>query len=220
MQATSSTLNIRRRLITMASVLALAAGTAASASAQEANGRQEGVKVHGHWIIEVKNPDGTRAQYREFENALVAQGAGALSRILGIQAVPSTWFVWIGSGGANDVCQRTPGVITSCAITTPLGAQGTSPNEFFPNLQITAPTTGPNAGKLVLSGSATSTSPAASSLSSVLTQMWMCPATTLPATGCFNAGISQADITRATVSPAIPIQPGQVVQVTVIISFS
>jgi hypothetical protein len=220
MQATPSTLNIRRRLITMASVLALAAGTAASVSAQEPAGPREAIKVHGHWIIEVKNPDGTRAQYREFENALVAQGAGALSRILGLQVVPSTWFVWIGSNNAQDICQRAPGIVISCGITTPLGAQGGSPNEFFPNLQVTAPTTGPNAGKLVFSGQATSTSPNASAISYVLTQMWMCPSTQVPGTACFSNGISQADITRATVSPAIPIQPGQVIQVTVIISFS
>ena len=220
MQATLATLNIRRTLFTMASVLAIAAGAAVGASAQEAPGPREGIKVHGHWIIEVNNPDGTRAQYREFENALVAQGAGALSRILGLQVVPSTWFVWVGSNTSADICQRVPGVIISCGITTPLGAQGASPTEFFPNLTVTAPTSGPNAGKLVFSGQATSTSPNPSSIGYVLTQMWMCPSTQLPGTGCMSAGITQANITQAQVTPSIPIQPGQVIQVTVIISFS
>jgi hypothetical protein len=221
MKATLATLSIRRKLITMASALAIAVGTAAGANAQEAAGPREGIKVHGHWIIEVKNPDGTRAQYREFDNHLVAQGGPALAKLLGIQTVPSTWFVWLGSSAGGDICQRAAGIITSCAITTPLGATGGSPNEFFPNLQITAPTSGPNAGKLVFSGSVTSTSPAPSSLGYVLTQLWMCPTTFAAGAGCLTQGLTQqANFTQATVSPAIPIQPGQVIQVTVIISFS
>ena len=181
---------------------------------------REGIKVHGHWIIEVKNPDGSRADYREFDNHLVAEGGPALARILGIQTVPATWFIWIGSNGPGDLCQRTPGNIISCGITTPIGAQGGSPNEFFPNLQMSVPTSGPNAGKLVFSGSATSTSPSPSTLNYVLTQMWMCPSSLPAGQTCFGAGISQANITRAELSPAVPIQPGQVIQVTVIISFS
>jgi hypothetical protein len=33
-------------------------------------GNHEGIKVHGHWTIEVRNPDGTLATHREFENSL------------------------------------------------------------------------------------------------------------------------------------------------------
>jgi hypothetical protein len=36
---------------------------------------QQGVKVHGHWKIDIKNPDGTIVQHREFENSLADQGA-------------------------------------------------------------------------------------------------------------------------------------------------
>ncbi len=40
----------------------------------------EGIRIHGHWIIEVKNPDGTIAQHRDFENGLVSgPGLGMLS---------------------------------------------------------------------------------------------------------------------------------------------
>jgi hypothetical protein len=38
-------------------------------------------------------------------------------------------------------------------------------------------------------------------------------------TACFGPGLT-ANITQAEVAPAIPIQPGQIIQVTVIISFS
>jgi len=33
--------------------------------------RHEGVKVHGHWVMQVKNADGTLGERREFENSLV-----------------------------------------------------------------------------------------------------------------------------------------------------
>jgi hypothetical protein len=33
-----------------------------------------GIKVHGHWVLEVKNPDGKLADRREFDNSLVTGG--------------------------------------------------------------------------------------------------------------------------------------------------
>ena len=42
----------------------------------------EGIKVHGHWIIDVRNPDGSLAQHRDFENSLADGGyflTGAVS---------------------------------------------------------------------------------------------------------------------------------------------
>jgi hypothetical protein len=34
------------------------------------------IKVHGHWVIDLKNPDGTVADHREFENSLAIQQGG------------------------------------------------------------------------------------------------------------------------------------------------
>lgn len=45
-----------------------------------ASGTQQGVRVHGHWIIEIRNPDGSQVSRREFENAFV--GAGAIIPLL------------------------------------------------------------------------------------------------------------------------------------------
>jgi len=55
----------------------------AFASQSLAQGPQEGIKVHGHWVIDVRNPDGTLASHAEFENSLMPQGAETLARILG-----------------------------------------------------------------------------------------------------------------------------------------
>ena len=47
-----------------------------------AGGRHEGIKVHGHWVIDVRNPDGSLAQHRDFENALTLFGAQQLAAFL------------------------------------------------------------------------------------------------------------------------------------------
>ena len=39
--------------------------------------------MHGHWVIDVRNPDGTLASHVEFENALTQGGADVLAMILG-----------------------------------------------------------------------------------------------------------------------------------------
>ena len=49
---------------------AAAATTTAPAAKSAPKGQFEGIKVHGHWTIEVRNPDGTVASHREFENSL------------------------------------------------------------------------------------------------------------------------------------------------------
>src|SRR5438034_4820551 len=38
--------------------------------------RHEGIQVHGHWTIEVREPDGTRVSYDEFDNALASPPVG------------------------------------------------------------------------------------------------------------------------------------------------
>ena len=35
---------------------------------------QQGIKVHGHWVIDLKNPDGTLVRHLDFENSLVSSG--------------------------------------------------------------------------------------------------------------------------------------------------
>jgi hypothetical protein len=41
------------------------------AQAPAPKGQHEGITVHGHWTIEVKNPDGKVVTHREFENSLI-----------------------------------------------------------------------------------------------------------------------------------------------------
>ena len=45
-------------------------------------GQSEGIKVHGHWVIEVKNPDGKVTTRREFENSLAGPNGSDGSNLL------------------------------------------------------------------------------------------------------------------------------------------
>ena len=43
----------------------------------------EGITIHGHWVMDVVNRDGTIAQHRDFENALAgSQGSSVLAQVL------------------------------------------------------------------------------------------------------------------------------------------
>lgn len=89
----------------------------------------EGIRVHGHWILQVKNADGTLGERREFENSLVTDdtalsGNQILVLLLSGNAVPSDPAVVLGSGsisGAGEVASDACGfhsALQCYAITT------------------------------------------------------------------------------------------------------
>src|SRR5262245_35623432 len=53
---------------------------------ESAKGPGLGIKVHGHWTIDVRNPDGSLASHNEFENAFMGHQplSGILARRLQI----------------------------------------------------------------------------------------------------------------------------------------
>jgi hypothetical protein len=64
---------------------ATASGPAQSAPPAEQHsggGMHQGITVHGHWVIEVRNPDGSLAQRREFENSLQPNGQLGIAALL------------------------------------------------------------------------------------------------------------------------------------------
>jgi hypothetical protein len=84
----------------------------ASATGKPAGG---GIKVHGHWVIDVKNPDGTTADHRDFQNSLViGQGDGLLVGLLSGYLVPGDLAINLqgtactsgGLSGCNIVAQN------------------------------------------------------------------------------------------------------------------
>jgi hypothetical protein len=90
----------------------VATGHAVSAVAEEdekahsAKPGGEGIKVHGHWVLEVKNPDGKLVERREFNNSLVSGGASIsgdqiLAALLSGNATPGGLSIAFISGPAN-----------------------------------------------------------------------------------------------------------------------
>jgi hypothetical protein len=69
-----------------------------------------GVKVHGHWTIVVRNPDGTVTDRRDFENSLAFGGAYLLQNILGGTVTPGAWAISLGA--------QLPGNTGPCSVGT------------------------------------------------------------------------------------------------------
>lgn len=106
--------------------------------AEEKKGQHEGITVHGHWIIDVKNPDGKVTKHVEFENSIspggslptaagtvvgVAGGNAFLSALLGGQvASPAgSWAIFLeGPDGTlnsnNGPCASNPS-FSFCVLT-------------------------------------------------------------------------------------------------------
>ena len=55
-------------------------GTVQPAATTPSGGNHEDVKMHGHWVIDVRNPDGTLAQHRKFENSITYNAATSVVR--------------------------------------------------------------------------------------------------------------------------------------------
>ena len=75
----------------LAAVLTGHATVAAQQSGALPGGPHAGIQIHGHWTIEVREPDGTLVTHREFDNALVATGPETLASILSRQRSPGLW---------------------------------------------------------------------------------------------------------------------------------
>lgn len=183
------------RLTMLAAFLVLFAATA---RAQD----QNGIKVHGHWIIDVRNADGTLVAHHEFENAL-ANHLGASTFLNGVL----TRTKQVGKWAVLAVDLDGQPLLT---IVEP-GANGYDPT--LPVLSITAPTSGPNAGKLVLSGNGTASRNA--QIGTVYSQNENCPPP-----GTAGACTSAYGFSQRGLASAITVVQGQIVQVTVIFSFS
>jgi hypothetical protein len=185
-----------------------------AATAEKTRPGQEGIKVHGHWAIDVRNPDGTLVSHREFENALVggAVGGGAyLSNILARNLSVGRWEISLG-GGTTGPCQA--GAASAwCFI-----AEGSGPfanANYAPGLAVSASVS----GWFMLSGSVKAVNTA--SISWVNSLVVACAASIAPASPCTDAnGGTFYGLTSASITPGINVIAGQDISVTVTISFS
>jgi hypothetical protein len=168
----------------------------APANKEHAGGPQEGIKIHGHWVIDVRNPDGKLVTHREFENAY--SGTHILPGILGRHFSLGFWIVTFNAISKNYI------------VTEPLYTNFLADSynlSVYPNAQETV---------LYLSGSFTPST--SDTIGAVNTSAEVCPNTIPPLTPCQNGDTDP--FTGTTLSPGVSFVGGQIVQVTVTITFS
>ena len=199
-------------------VLAVVAGaTIALAQTPPApRGPVEGIKVHGHWTIDIRNADGTLASHHEFENALVNPDM-LVTSLMG-DLTPGGWRIRLASN--NNPQQMPCGPSKPCVIREQHAKPATFETEST-NLILTlissGTTSGPAQATLHFDGSITSGT--GSPLIQVVTsQLSYCSAATAPSQ-CVNPS-AVADITEHTLTAPIPVVAGQIIQVTVDLTFS
>jgi hypothetical protein len=190
----------------------------AVAAVKSDDGLNTGIKVHGSWTIEVTNPDGTVAEHREFENALTNQGAIFLAQVMGRAKSVGAWEIYIdNTSSGSNAFQYEP----EPNVFSPTGASINEPFEIpqdtseFNNLTVNVPLTGPNANKLVLSGTAIAGRDG--SINQVRTSLSVLPPTNPPTSIILGGSYIFSGTTLA--SP-VTLTTGQQVAVTVVISFS
>jgi hypothetical protein len=168
--------------------------------------QSEGIKVHGQWLIEVRNPDGTLAQRQEFNNALHSGGihlTSLLSRASGM----GFWEVAVYDSQQSPCLGGTR--FPECEIVEPnISFTGTN---VFKTLSVS--TQGPNNNQLVLQGTATAL--VDGRISQVYSNFGTCPG----GTGLCS-GVLALPFTSHSLSTPIPVVAGQIIQVRVVISFA
>ena len=195
-------------------------------------GTHEGLKMHGHWIIDIKNPDGTLAGHHDFQNSLSASAQGILIAILTGQMTPGNFMIAMGAQTGNAPCVA---VFQFCGIAQNLA---TSPATNYcsayycsGNLTVTS-----NYGTLfsgpysiVFAGSITANQ--AGTIGTVYTIYNACanvPVGTNPTSplnitpaGCVTNTLNNwvGPLSAAAITP-VAVANGQIIQVSVTITFS
>ena len=181
-----------------------------------ADGSHQAIKVHGHWTIEVRNPDGSLATRRDFENSLTAGGgAYVLSTLLGRTNLIGQWGIDLRGGTAGPCPGSVNNTLGDCIIEEsggPITGSG-----VFQTLTIAPVSNASGIYSLQLSGNVTAT--ATTQISAVQTFLNVCPGggPSCPATTTIGLGYL---FSQAILSTGINVSSGQVIQVTVVFSFS
>jgi hypothetical protein len=169
--------------------------------------RKEGIKVHGHWTIEVRDPDGKLVLHREFENSLEPGGADALVNVFGRNQVPGLWTI-----GLVNINNAAPCPSFGCSLYEP-NSSIPADSSHFKTLSVLVS----NQGQLLLSG--TFAASQTGSITGVNAFSLRCPATVLPA-NCNESSAVNGYLPFTTSLINVNVSAGQVVQVTVAFSFS
>jgi hypothetical protein len=186
-----------------AAVKPVAAAAETQPAAKPSGSTQEGIKVHGDWIIVIRNEDGSVAARHEFQNALV--NFTLLPTILAHGGSAGQWFIFLDGPihpcFPSDACRL---METGTAVA----------NNAEMKVRV-------NGNTLLMVGSVKAQN--ASQITSVATALFVCAPSALPSIGCIGASSSgapssftQKDVTSFNINVGV----NQTMDVTVTISFS
>jgi hypothetical protein len=176
---------------------------------------QEGITVHGHWTIEVINPDGSLAERREFENAL--NGDNILTALLSRNNSMGPWaIILVAATIDQNAFQTVSGASTYGSIVENTYPETPETAPFIFETLIVSQTSSPNT--VVLSG--TATAQRNGSIKDVGTQVWLLNKSLPPSNDYTALGLGNSSFTATTLADAVNLTTGQQVAVTVVISFS
>lgn len=212
--------------------LPAATGAKQEKETKDATGLNQGIKMHGHWVIDVKNPDGTLAQHQEFENSVQYDGQQLLTALLSGYGVMGGWEIYFTaqSGGTSPCTAATypfcvivesttaqPGLFACGIYTCVPGLTVTPTFGVGPSVKLAGAITAPGAGTigLVATGFAACNNVNGDSLGTPSTLATSSPSSCVKATTEAFGGTG----TSTSITP-ISVAAGQIIQVTVTLTFS
>lgn len=164
----------------------------------------QGIRVSGYWTVEVRNADGSVAKHVEFENALTGTGAKHLIRLLtGTET----------SGLLNINADGTACAPYSCAILPPGSAKCAGLPRCWSTLTRSA-----TDSAITLTGNITA--PNDGTVTKVYTGIFLCEGTVAPSQCNAEVTNSFDTVTSYTLPTAVTVSAGQIVQFSVVLSFS
>jgi hypothetical protein len=213
-----------------------------AASDKSLEGPSDGtIKVHGHWVIDLRNPDGTLADHREFENSL-AVGQGGDTFLIGLLAgyyVPGDYGITLQGPACTTAAPADCNIVKS--ISTMPGsfvcapgysaACGASlaynfvlaPNSGSTSIILSGSVAAPNTGTITTVATFYNACDSANGYVTTKPPVLPTGPSTFPPANCVGSNNSaNIDFLTAT-SSFTPLQvtsAGQVVHVTVTITFS
>ncbi len=190
-------------IVLSALMVAVALGAFRSGSATAASSRTDAIKLHGAWTLQVRE-HGRILRTVRFHNDL--SNPGSLVKFLSRQNSVGQWSVGIG----DQVC-GTPAVVLYCWDDEG-GGGGVAQTH---NVELTTPSSGDDAGKLVLKASIPMG--VNGTITTVNTGLRLCDATAAPSVSCSGGDFG---LTRRTLPSPVDVVAGQQVLITVRISFS
>jgi hypothetical protein len=200
-------------------------------TAQANGGNHVGAEMHGHWVIDVKNPDGTIAEHRDFENTITGYGQELLVGLMSGYVVPSDYDIFLSTSGTAP-CPAPQG-FQGCGIVRSLTTLPASAlcqyYACFTSLTYAASLIDSSSSGSTFTLAGNFTASQAGTINGVTTQYGTCAANIGAATALSTVSPSTCSTTAGsggyrTVSSAtittVNVVASQIVQVTVTISFS